>query len=286
LGKAYTYLRKSNILRFFFEMSSSHESKCIDPISENKDLMTSRSESSTVPHARMIDNGRKFDVSPYCKVGLIDSVSRLTSISWAAKTILRPAGKIMWRSLFMDDAATNVKALFSALSTNEPITEVPLKRKSSTSTPGGFPHDVDTSKRSWPDRIAHFVFIGIPLAILVGLVYGICNFLQGVVQNVMTMIHTVQKLLEQAHDDVSYYQAHPDELPPRKIAIEAISVQVVSPYVSRFVREKIPLVGGWIAPRFERIFGQVAAKRVNDLYDFVDRKRKSAPSAPPLPARG
>jgi hypothetical protein len=267
---------------------SRNESKCVDTVSENKDLMTSRSESSTVPHARMIDNGTKFDVSPYCKVGLIDSVSRLTSVSWAAKTILRPAGKIMWRSLFLDDATGNVQALFTALSNNEPITDVPFKRKSAGSATSGFvPNDLDTTKRSWPNRIVHFVFIGIPLAILVGLVYGLLNFVQGVMQNIITVLHTGQKLFEQARDDMAYYKSHPDELPPRDKAIEAVSVQVVSPYVARFVGEKIPFVGKYVAGPFERFFGQVAAKRVNQLYDMVDRKRKGpAPSAPPLPARG
>jgi len=242
--------------------------------SPNNDLRTNRSETSTVPHARMIDNGQKFDLSPYCKVGLIDSVTRLTSIPWALKTILRPAGKIMWRSLFMDDAATNIGALFAALSTNTPINEVPLHRKSSTASSsqqsGSGSNDVQT--RSWPARIVQFVFIGIPLAILVGLVYGICTFIQNVVINVLNVIRTIQELCEQARDDVEYYKAHPDELPTRTKAIEAVSVQVVSPYVSRMIR-KVPLIGSCLASPFERYFGQVAAKRINSVYDYVERKR-------------
>jgi len=247
--------------------------------SPNNDLRTNRSESSTVPHARMIDNGQKFDLSPYCKVGLIDSVTRLTSIPWALKTILRPAGKIMWRSLFMDDAATNIGALFTALSLNTPIDEVPLKRKSSTASSsqqsGSGSHETQT--RSWPARIVQFVFIGIPLAILVGLVYGICTFAQNVVTNVLNVVHTVQELYEQARADVEYYKTHPDELPSRNKAIEAVSVQVISPYVSRMVR-KVPLLGSCFASSFERYFGQIAAKRINSVYDYVERKSKKGSS--------
>jgi len=255
---------------------SSKESQETGDVSDNKDLMTSRSESSTAPHARMIDNGSKFDLSPYCKVGLIDSISRLTSISWAVKTVFRPASKIIWRSLFMDDAATNIQALFTALSTNSPVTEVPLKSKSASKASGETigPSSVDTDKRSWPVRIVHFVCIGIPLAILVGIVYGICNFIQGIVTNILNIISTIQQLATQLRDDASYYQAHPDELPPRNKAIEAVSVQVVSPYVSRLVRQKVPFIGNTIAPPFESYFGQFAAKRVNSLYDFVERRSK------------
>jgi len=245
--------------------------------SENKDLMTNRSEKSTVPHARMMDNGSKFDLSPYCKVGLIDSISRLTSVTWAFKTVFRPAGKIMWRSLFMDDAATNIQALFTALSTNSPVTEVPLKSKSGSKSSSGDtlgPSSVDTDKRSWPVRIVHFVCIGIPLAILVGVVYGICNFIQGIVTNILNIISTIQQLATQLRDDATYYQAHPEELPPRSKAIEAVSVQVVSPYVSRLVSKKIPVIGPHIATPFENYFGEFAAKRVNSIYDFVEQKTK------------
>jgi hypothetical protein len=243
--------------------------------SPNNDLLTNRSESSTVPHARMIDNGRKFDLSPYCKVGLIDSVTRLTSIPWALKTILRPAGKIMWRSLYMDDANANIGALFAALSTNTPIDEVPLKRKSATASapPGGS----DLQTRSWPARIVQFVFIGIPLAILVGLVYGVCIFLQSLIKNILNVIQTVRQLYDQAREDVEYYKAHPDELPTRNKAIEAVSVQVISPYVSRMVR-KVPLIGSCLASPFEQYFGQVAAKRINSVYDYVERRSKKGSS--------
>jgi hypothetical protein len=249
----------------------------VDDNSENKDLLTSRSEHSTVPHARMVNNGQKLDLSPYCKVGLIDSISRLTSISWALKTILRPAGKIMWRSLFLDDAATNVQALFAALSTNTPINEIPLQKKvtaKNTQSNGIVPSDIDTEKRSWSVRIFQFIFIGIPLAIFVGLVYGICNFLQSIVTNLLTVFRTVQLLFTQLQEDATYYQAHPDELPPRKKMIEAVSVQVVSPYISRLVSKKIPLIGSRIAPSFERKFGQTVSRRVNSIYDFVERKAK------------
>lgn len=244
-------------------------------MSENKDLLTNRSESSTVPHARMSENGSKFDLSPYCKVGLIDSISRLTSVTWAFKTVFGPAKKIMWRSLFMDDAATNIQALFTALSTNSPVTEVPLKAKSGKKSTGGDtigPSTVDTEKRSWPMRIVYFVCVGIPLAFLVGLIYGICNFIQGIVTNLLNIIGTIQQLGTQLREDASYYQTHPEELPPRPKAIEAVSNQVVSPYVSRLVRKKIPIVGSYIAGPFEKYFGDFAAKRVNEIYSFVEKK--------------
>lgn len=255
----------------------SNGKKCEEPgvVSENKDLLTNRSESSTAPHARMIENGSKFDLSPYCKVGLIDSISRLTSVTWAFKTIFGPAKKIMWRSLFMDDAATNIQALFTALSTNSPVTEVPLKAKSGNKSTGTIgPNTVDTEKRSWPMRIVYFVCIGIPLAFLVGIVYGICNFIQGIVTNLLNIIGTIQQLATQLREDASYYQAHPDELPPRPKAIEAVSTQVVTPYVSRLVRKKIPIIGSHIAGPFEKYFGDFAAKRVNAIYSFVEQRAK------------
>jgi len=245
--------------------------------SPNKDLLTNRSESSTVPHARMV--GQKFDLSPYCKVGLIDSVTRLTSVPWALKTILRPSGKIIWRSLYLDDASTNIGALFAALSTNTPIDEVPLQRKSSKA-PGSQhigPGSNQTPIQNWPARIVRFIFIGIPLAILVGLVYGICIFVQNVITNVLNVVHTIQTLFEQARDDVEYYKGHPDELPTRNKAIDAVSIQVISPYVSRMIR-KVPLLGSCLASPFEQYFGQVAAKRINSVYDYIERKTKKGSS--------
>lgn len=246
----------------------------------------SRDFGADVPHARM--KAGKFDLSPYCNVGLIDSVSRLTSPLWAIKTILRPSAKIMWRALFLDDITGNLSSLLSALSTNTPINEVPLKRKSrappvqqreqnsmsqsAQTTSPIIPAHVDTEQRSWTSRAIYFFAIGLPLAALVGLAFGLAGFVQAIFFNILNVFRTISRLYHNSDDDLHYYRAHPNELPERRVAIDAALQQVVSPYVSRLIAKKIPILGSYVAPVVEKHFSVIASRRVNWIYDQVEKR--------------
>jgi len=214
-------------------------------------------------------NGR-FDLSPYCQAGLIDSVSKVTSIQFALSTIFRPAARIVWRSLWYDDLSANVGAMLGALLSNQPVTDVQLRRKTRQTQEQLQKGTI--SVRTIGRRVAQFAFVGIPLACAVGLLFGIVNWLQSLFNCILTFVTICLQMYRNANDDVGYYYQHPEELPDRKQAIDSVTTQIVAPYVSKLVAAKIPFVGPRVAPKIQIFLGQRASDRINKVYDKIEAK--------------
>ena len=140
----------------------------------------------------MINN--KFDVSAYCLEPLVSAIDHLTSVKFALFALIRPALKIAARSLFVENETITVSNILSHLNAPTPVTEPPPE------APPQRP------KRSFSQRVTHFFTVGIPLAILVGLLAGIFNFLKTVATDLSTVMTTGTKLYSMSQSDVKFYK--------------------------------------------------------------------------------
>jgi hypothetical protein len=124
--------------------------------------------------------GNKFDVSAYCQEPLVAALDHLSSVKFALLSLIRPALKIAARSLFVENETITVSNILSHLNSDAPIASPP---------PEAHPQ---RPKRSFSQRIIHFFTVGIPLAIIVGLLAGILHFAKTV--NAMSNFIKVKKL--------------------------------------------------------------------------------------------
>lgn len=140
--------------------------------------------------------GNKFDVSAYCQQSLVDAIGHLSSIKFALFILIRPALKIAARSLFVEHETITISNLLSHLNTDTPIASAP---------PNAEPQRL---KRSFLKRLIYLFTIGIPLAIFVGTLVGICHFLK-VVSNDISIIFTVStRLYTMSQQDMKFYKGN------------------------------------------------------------------------------
>lgn len=147
---------------------------------------------NTPPYARMV--GNKFDVSAYCVEPLVTAIDHLTSVKFALFSLVRPALKIAARSLFVEDETITISNILLHLNSDTPIAEPPPE------APPQRP------RRSFSQRLKHFFTVGIPLAIIVGILAGILGFIKAVANDVVTVITMGSKLYSMSQSDVKFYK--------------------------------------------------------------------------------
>ncbi|CAF0735944.1 unnamed protein product [Didymodactylos carnosus] len=214
--------------------------------------------STTGPYARMVNN--RFDLTPYCQRALVDSLDRLTSVKFALFSLVRPALKIAARSLFIENEEINISNILSHLNSNTPVTSPPPE------APPQRP------KRSFGQRIIHFFTVGIPLAILVGLIAGVMHFVKSVSQDLLTVFTIGSEMYRMARFDGQYYKQNPQELPSRNVAFDAVINQVVIFYTSRLIYKKLGIFH-FLAKPLIFLLERVLKNRVATFFDTIDRLR-------------
>jgi hypothetical protein len=61
-------------------------------------------------------------------------------------------------------------------------------------------------KRSFSQRLTHFFTVGIPLAIIVGILAGILGFIKAVINDIVTVLTIGSKLYSMSQSDVKFYK--------------------------------------------------------------------------------
>ena len=206
------------------------------------------------------------DLSKYRQPQLVEALDRLTSFTYAGSLLLKPALKIMWRSALYQDADVRLQDLLSQLQGTSPITEPPTP-SSAHAAPDATPASTAASKqpqrsskpsRTLAERFVHFFVVGIPMAVLVGLAYGVVNFITCIFADVKTVTQTSQNLFNQAKVDLNHYYQHPEARPTKDQAIDAWTQQIVQPYTQTIVKRKLgPFGFGFIATPIARVVQSV-----------------------------
>jgi len=189
------------------------------------------------------------DLSKYRQPKLVDALDRLTSFTYAGSLLLKPALKIMWRSAIYQDAEVRLQDLVTKLKGAGSIMQPPTEsvteerkeqiNKAQQNKPASQTQQQQQARRSLVERITHFFFIGLPLAVLVGLAYGCVNFVTCIWSDVFTVASLSQKLFETAKTDLNYYYKHPESRPTRNEAIDAWSAQIIAPYTRTIIQKKL-----------------------------------------------
>lgn len=138
--------------------------------------------------------GNRFDVSAYCVEPLVQAIDHLTSIKFALFALIRPALKIAARSLFIENENITISNILSHLNAETPITEPPPEARP------------QRPKRSFLQRITHFFTVGIPLAIFVGILAGILNFIKALANDIVTLVSIASKLYSMSQSDAKFYK--------------------------------------------------------------------------------
>jgi hypothetical protein len=140
--------------------------------------------------------GNKFDVSAYCQEPLVAALDHLSSVKFAVFSLIRPALKIAARSLFVEHETITVSNILSHLNSDAPIASAPPEAQP------------QRPKRSFSQRIIHFFTVGIPLAILVGLLAGILHFIKAVSSDIATVFTVGSRLYSMSQKDVKFYKGN------------------------------------------------------------------------------
>ena len=200
------------------------------------------------------------DLSKYRQPQLVEALDRLTSFTYAGSLLLKPALKIMWRSALYQDADVRLQDLLSQLQGTSPINEPPTPAngaaapKAATANSKQSKNAAPKPSRSISERIVHFFCVGIPMAILVGLAYGIVNFVTCIFGDVKTVANTSTNLFNQAKNDLNHYYTHPESRPTKDQAINAWTQQIVQPYTQTIVKRKLgPFGFGFIAVPISKV---------------------------------
>jgi len=229
---------------------------------------------SAPPYARMV--GNKFDVSAYCQQSLVDALDHLTSVKFALFALIRPALKIAARSLFVEHETITVSNILLHLNAETPIAEAPPEAQP------------QRPKRSLGQRLKHFFTVGIPLAILVGILAGILHFIRAVSGDIATVFNVGSRLYSMVRGDAKFYQENPQLLPPRNVAIDGVVNGALTFYTRRLVYRKLGMFS-FLAKPIMWLIESVLVKRLISFFDKIDLIRRrygarsTAPSAPPPP---
>jgi len=197
------------------------------------------------------------DLSKYRQPQLVEALDRLTSFTYAGSLLLKPAMKIMWRSALYQDADVRLQDLLSQLQGTSAITEppnagdgsaAPAAAAATSKTQAKKRPAVSKPSRTLSERFVHFFVVGLPMAVLVGLAYGVVNFITCIFGDVKTVASTSHNLFSQAKSDLNHYYEHPESRPTKDQAINAWTQQIVQPYTQTIVKRKLgPFGFGFIA---------------------------------------
>ena len=193
------------------------------------------------------------DLSRYRQPALVEALDRLTSFTYAGSLLLKPALKIMWRSALYQDGEVRMQELLGQLNGTGPITDAPAgggaaQQQGAKAAPQKKKPAASSPPRSITDRLFHFFFVGIPMAVLVGLAYGIVNFVTCIWKDVTTVASTSSQLVTTAKNDLSYYMSHPESRPTKDEAVNAWAGQIIQPYTQAIVKRKLGPFGiGWVS---------------------------------------
>ena len=194
--------------------SSKQDSGADDTASSNNGNSASNELEDNAPPASL----HGLDLSRYRQPALVEALDRLTSFTYAGTLLLKPALKIMWRSALYQDGEVRMQELMSQLIGNAPINAPPTPAAAEAAVAAASSKEKKPSAaapRSLQERIFHFFFVGMPMAVLVGLATGIVNFISCIWRDVMTVASTSHLLLSQAKTDLSYYMQHPESRPTK-----------------------------------------------------------------------
>lgn len=245
--------------------------------------------------------GNKFDVSAYCQEPLVQALDHLSSVKFALFALVRPALKIAARSLFIEHETITVSNILSHLNSDAPITAPPPEAQP------------QRPKRSFPQRLIHFFTVGIPLAIIIGILAGILHFLKTITNDVITVATIGSRLYSMSQQDVKFYKGNlnflkkkyflfflsldnPNLVPPRNTAIDGVINTGLSFYTRRLVYRKLGMFSFLVKPLLTLI-EKILTNRVIKFCDKVDYYRNRSnnnnnnnsnnfqqkPSAPPPP---
>jgi hypothetical protein len=242
--------------------------------------------------------GSKFDVSAYCQEPLVTALDHLSSVKFALFSLVRPALKIAARSLFVENETITVSNILSHLNSDAPIASAPPEAQP------------QRPKRSFSQRLTHFFTVGIPLAIIVGILAGVLNFLKTLSSDLITVASIGSKLYSMSQSDVKFYKGkinrnpffllmsilsleNPDLLPPRNVAIDGVINTGLSFYTRRLVYRKLGMFS-FLAKPFMTFIERILTNRVIKFCDRIDYIRNRynnnnnqhqtpRPSAPPPP---
>ena len=233
--------------------SSKQDSGADDIASSNNGNSASNELEDNAPPASL----HGLDLSRYRQPALVEALDRLTSFTYAGTLLLKPALKIMWRSALYQDGEVRMQELMSQLIGNAPINAPPTPAAAEAAVAAASSKEKKPSAaapRSLQERIFHFFFVGMPMAVLVGLATGIVNFISCIWRDVMTVASTSHLLLSQAKTDLSYYMQHPESRPTKDEAINAWSQQIVQPYAQTIVKRKLGPFGlGFVSGPISRV---------------------------------
>jgi len=228
------------------------------------------------------------DLSKYKQPDLVAALDRLTSFTYAGTLLMKPAMKIMWRSAFYQDADVRLNELLSKLKGFSPITEPPTEEQQEETKKAIKKGEANEAKKSQPkrglaERIVHFFTVGLPLAIIVGLLYGVVNFMTCIWSDISTVASTSTALFNNAKEDLDYYMKHPESRPTKEEAIEAWTGQIIGPYTQTIVQRKLgPLgfISSPISSVVQRLVKRFAYTTANELEKYAKKTKGFNPFKP------
>jgi hypothetical protein len=138
--------------------------------------------------------GNKFDVSAYCQESLVTALDHLSSVKFAIYALIGPALKIAFRSLFIENETITFSNILSHLNSDTSVTDPPPEARP------------QRPKRSFSQRLIHFFTIGIPLAIIVGILAGILNFIKAISNDLITVFTVGSQLYSMSQRDAKFYK--------------------------------------------------------------------------------
>lgn len=244
--------------------------------------------------------GNKFDVSAYCHEPLVNALDHLSSVKFALFSLARPALKIAARSLFVEHETITVSNILSHLNTDEPIAAPPPEAQP------------QRPKRSFSQRLIHFFTVGIPLAIIIGILAGILHFIKTISNDLITVVTIGSRLYSMSQKDVKFYKGkslcllmnliirmcffflleNPNLVPPRNAAIDGVINTGLSFYSRRLIYRKLGMFS-FLAKPFLTLIEKILTNRVIKFSDTIDNYRnrnnnnnnqRTSPSAPPPPS--
>ncbi|CAF2743385.1 unnamed protein product [Rotaria sp. Silwood2] len=217
--------------------------------------------------------GDKFDVSAYCQEPLVAALDHLSSVKFAFFSLVRPALKIAARSLLVENETITFSNILLHLNSDTSITSPPPEAQH------------QRPKRSFPQRLIHFVTVGIPLAIIVGILAGILHLIKIFTSDITTVITSICQLYSMSQRDIKFYKENPHLLPSRNVAIDGIINTGLSFYTRRLIYRKLGIFS-FIAKPFMTLIERLLTKRIIKFCDHIDKRRNRnnnqtiKPSAP------
>ena len=108
--------------------------------------------------------------------------------------MVRPALKIVVRSLFIQDETITLSNILLHLNSDSPVSAPPSEAGS------------QRQQRTLLQRLIHFFLIGIPLAIVIGTFTGFLHLIKTISNDIITIIRSVWELCSMSQSDAKFYR--------------------------------------------------------------------------------